>query len=158
MLFLVIKAQLKQVRRSAFLLSIKLKEQNRLYCTLQKGVYQHSRGCGLKIFLVLNPKTPNSLSLLIHAFITIALQLLYLFKMMLVKGVFCMLYMTYTSTSFHSFHMVFGPPPQNGKMSATVLNLADFELTEINNVFKCFGGVNKLEVCMLRGRGYLEII
>ena len=35
-------------------------------------------------------------------------------------------------------------------------NVANFELTEINDVFKCLGGVDKLKVRTLRGGGYLE--
>ena len=35
-----------------------------------------------------------------------------------------------------------------------VSEVANFELTEIKNIFKCFGGVDELKVRMLRG--YLE--
>ena len=37
-----------------------------------------------------------------------------------------------------------------------VSNVANFELTEINNIFKCLGGFNELKVRTLRGREYLE--
>ena len=37
-----------------------------------------------------------------------------------------------------------------------MLNAANFELIEINNIFKCLWGLDKLKLHMLRGRGYLK--
>ena len=39
-----------------------------------------------------------------------------------------------------------------------ISNAGDFEITEINNIFKCLGGLDELKVRTLRGRGYLEKI
>ena len=39
-----------------------------------------------------------------------------------------------------------------------MLNAANFELIEINNIFKCLWGLDKLKLHMLRGRGYLKNI
>ena len=39
-----------------------------------------------------------------------------------------------------------------------VSNVANFELTETNNILKCLRGFNKIKVRMLRGRGYLKSV
>ena len=39
-----------------------------------------------------------------------------------------------------------------------VSNVANFELTETNNILKCLRGFDKIKVRMLRGRGCLKSV
>ena len=68
---------------------MKVKEENNVYPTLQKGVLQCSRGHDLKTAPGGSPQTSSFLSFLIHVLLVIALQLLSPINTVLVKAVQC---------------------------------------------------------------------